>query len=167
MLNHDSALVITQLGALMNYLGQDGYSRPLPVLGRNSIGRHVRHVIELYKALVDGYNSGVISYDDRKRDVRMESDITFAAEQLNSIIEGISLLSDKPVVLLSSFDNKGNQEHRINSSYYRELAYNIEHTIHHMALIRIAVEQHFPEVPIEEEFGVAPSTIRYRTQCAQ
>jgi hypothetical protein len=151
----------------MNLLGQEAYSKPLSILSGNSIGRHVRHVVELYKALIDGYDSEVICYDNRKRDVRMEIDILFAEGQLSTIISGMSHLNDKPIVMISSFDNKGDREHRICSSYYRELAYNIEHAIHHMALIRIAVEQHFPEVLIEEEFGVAPSTIRYRTQCAQ
>ena len=51
---------------------------------------------------------------------------------------------------------------RINSSVERELAYNIEHAIHHMAIIKIAVNTVFPRVQLPQNFGVAYSTVRYQ-----
>lgn len=55
---------------------------------------------------------------------------------------------------------------RIQSNYYRELLYNLEHCIHHQALIKVAVLQ-FENVLLNENFGVARSTIEYRKQCVQ
>jgi len=54
----------------------------------------------------------------------------------------------------------------IPSNYYRELAYNLEHTIHHMALIRVGVNE-VSSIELPVEFGVAYSTVKYRKQCAQ
>lgn len=48
----------------------------------------------------------------------------------------------------------------------RELLYCLEHVIHHMTIIIIGIEQTWPEVVIEADFGVAPFTIRHYQQCA-
>lgn len=55
---------------------------------------------------------------------------------------------------------------RIQSNYYRELLYNLEHCVHHQALIKVAVLQ-FENILIDDNFGVARSTIEYRKQCVQ
>jgi hypothetical protein len=58
------------------------------------------------------------------------------------------------------------EEIRVESNYLRELLYNLEHCIHHQALIKVAVLQN-PTILLSENFGVAHSTIEYRKQCAQ
>jgi hypothetical protein len=57
-----------------------------------------------------------------------------------------------------------NEEVRIESNYFRELLYNLEHCIHHQALIKVAVLQS-ETIFVNENFGVARSTIEYRKQC--
>ena len=53
----------------------------------------------------------------------------------------------------------------VSSNYDRELLYNLEHCIHHQALIKVGL-LHCKAIHINENFGVAASTIAYRT-CAQ
>jgi RNA-binding protein YhbY len=60
----------------------------------------------------------------------------------------------------------GNQILEIESNYTRELLYNLEHSIHHQALIKVAILQN-NSIIIDENFGVAHSTIEYRKKCAQ
>ena len=54
----------------------------------------------------------------------------------------------------------------LDTNYDRELLYNLEHCIHHQALIKVAVLQN-DAIVIDANFGVARSTIEYRKQCAQ
>ena len=70
---------------------------------------------------------------------------------------------NKNVVLQQIVDG---EELNIDSNYFRELLYNLEHCIHHQALIKVAVLQ-LEHLQIDADFGVARSTIEYRNQCAQ
>ena len=57
----------------------------------------------------------------------------------------------------------------INTTLYRELQYNVEHAVHHMAIIKIALINNFGDVEIPASFGIAHSTIKYQrdSECAQ
>jgi len=69
--------------------------------------------------------------------------------------------------LYLNFDQDSRAVKQVKSNLMRELAYNLEHAIHHMALIRIVLNQQFPDVKVDANFGVAYSTIRYnKDQCA-
>ena len=48
------------------------------------------------------------------------------------------------------------------SNVQRELVYLIEHAIHHFALLRIGIQENFPEISLASDFGVAYSTVKYR-----
>jgi len=50
---------------------------------------------------------------------------------------------------------------RIKTNALRELAYNIEHAIHHMAIIKIGINEVSPYILLPSAFGVASSTIRH------
>ncbi|MDH3651116.1 MAG: hypothetical protein OEQ53_15620, partial [Saprospiraceae bacterium] len=50
------------------------------------------------------------------------------------------------------------------SNVARELLYNLEHLIHHLAIIRIAMREVEPDVELGAHFGVAPSTLLYRAE---
>ncbi|MFK7899334.1 MAG: hypothetical protein AB8B61_01115, partial [Cyclobacteriaceae bacterium] len=53
------------------------------------------------------------------------------------------------------------------SSVSRELIYVIEHTVHHMAILKMGAIINFPSVKFPENFGFAQSTIDYQSTCAQ
>lgn len=80
----------------------------------------------------------------------------------------VSLLRqlDKPNKSLELQQTIEGEAISISTNYYRELVYNLEHCIHHQALIKVALLQ-LNHVTIDENFGVARSTIEYRKQCAQ
>ena len=162
-----SSQVLEQLVELINKLDNEQFARPLSVLSGNTIGKHIRHIIELYEQLLLGYDSGVINYDRRKRDLQTETERIYAIDKLKQINLAAENKSDKPIQLMLDYSINCQVNDMVDSSYKRELAYNIEHAIHHMAIIKIAIENAYSEIVLDKAFGVAPSTIRFQRECVQ
>jgi hypothetical protein len=156
--------VLEQLVLSVSALSEADYVKSCPSLMNHSIGQHVRHIIELYQCLENGYCSGLVDYDSRKRDEEIETDKRLAISLLKIIADQIDKLN-KELVLNSDF---GSDEMTvpISTNYFRELAYNLEHMIHHMALIRIGIRE-VSKLELPAEYGVAPSTLKHRKQCVQ
>lgn len=160
---------LNQLRELFKSISNKKYTEKVSVLSDASIGQHVRHILEFYLLLVSGSFSGTISYDKRKRDIRIETDTLFVIQTIDHLQKGLDTLDEKhPVKLEADYSTGGKSQNLIDSSVGRELAYCIEHSIHHQALIKAGLIALGLSHIIDEQFGVAYSTIRYRkSQCVQ
>jgi hypothetical protein len=157
--------VFGQLTNSLDQLTTAQYVQPAELLSRSSIGQHVRHIIELFTCLEEGYTSGTVNYEKRKRDRRIETEKAFAAALLGRIAAGLCK-ENKQLLLEAAWSGEADELFTLDTNYYREIAYNLEHTIHHMALIKVGIgEVSGMETP--ETFGVAPSTLKYKKACAQ
>ena len=155
--------IINQIFDLTSQLSDDEYSAELDLLNGNTIGKHVRHVVEFFDLLISGSANGIINYDKRMHELIYETGTTATLEKLRYLakeINGVS--SGEEVILEVSYTDTDTDSVKIKSSLERELAYNIEHAIHHMAIIKIAVQIVFPNIKLPENFGVAYSTVRYQ-----
>jgi hypothetical protein len=157
--------VFVQLGETIRQLTPAAYVQPCANLVNNTIGQHVRHIIELFQCLENGYTEGVVNYENRKRDTSIETDKELALQLLQHIYSNLGR-PDKQLVLNASYDDHSNEPVSIATNYFREIAYNLEHTIHHMALIRVGINE-VSTIRLPENFGVASSTVKHRRQCAQ
>ncbi|MEO8517166.1 MAG: DinB family protein [Flavobacterium sp.] len=153
---------LEDLRDLLYQLSDEQYTLPVNYLGNSSVGGHVRHIIELFQCLQDSYDTGLLNYDNRKRDKQIETDPLFAVEVINLIVKSI----EKDNRNLSLEQIISGDCILIETNYFREVVYNLEHCIHHQALIKVATYQ-LENIHVKENFGVAPSTIEYRKQCAQ
>jgi len=153
--------LLEELKYVINQLGNIGYSQPLDLLSNSTIGQHTRHILEFYQCFIEGYGSKEIDYDLRKRNIQIETDTEFAGSIIDFINESVEGTTDSNIVL--KFNN-GDECQFISSSIERELVYNIEHAIHHMAIIKIALLSNFKDISIPPNFGVAPSTVKYHLQ---
>ena len=165
MLKQPIQHVFVQLSETLNQLSHEEYVQPSKILINATIGEHVRHIIELFQCLEKGYEEGVVNYEKRKRDHQIETNKELASVLLKEIYQNLDK-ENKQIVLEAEDYCETTQVVLIPSNYYRELAYNLEHTIHHMALIRVGVKE-VSSINLPEEFGVAYSTIKYRQECAQ
>ena len=163
-----SQVILNQIIDLTTQLSDEEYGAKLDLLNGNSIGKHVRHVLEFFELLVEGCTKGLVNYDKRYHEPLFETDTQAALVKLKSLINEIEDISiEEEVILEVSYVSTKADTVRIKSSKERELAYNIEHAIHHMAIIEIAIQTIFPKVKLADNFGVAYSTIRYHKSKAR
>lgn len=157
--------LLMQLQDLLEVLTDEQYVLQIKLLSNATLGQHTRHIIEFFQELNAGYISGKVNYDKRKRDYRIETSRSCAIESLASVI---SLLDkkDRKLVLSIDYSNDSEELGAVETNYSRELVYNLEHTVHHMALLRIGVNA-VSTIMLPEEFGVAISTLKHRNACVQ
>lgn len=154
--------VFVQITDSLQQLTGEEYRHPSATLSNATIGQHVRHVIELFLCLNQGYESGMVNYEKRKRDIRIETDSQLAIGLLHEIYAGLDK-PDKELILESNYDEHTDSLIHVKTNYYREIIYNLEHTVHHMALIRVGINE-ISGILLPDGFGVASSTIKYRKQ---
>lgn len=150
--------------AALQQMSNEQYSKPCDLLYKASIGQHVRHTLDLFVSLLNGYDSGIVNYDQRKRDIHIETDKTKAISVMHDILTAI-YRPGKELMLEGDFSGDGNMI-VIETNFTRELAYNLEHTTHHMAMIKVGINE-LGGIALPENFGVAPATIKHKIACAQ
>lgn len=148
---------------LLRSLDDDAYTSAQPPYHESSIGDHLRHCLEHYTSFLGGLDDGAIDYDARLRDGRIATSRLFATQTIQDLIEHLRTLSQGDKALLVKMDSDKDAESTAPwspSSVKRELQYLLAHTIHHYALIAVLLrlQGHEPD----PDFGVAPSTLKYR-----
>lgn len=161
MLANITSDTFTQLRFIIDQLSSSQFSKKLDVLDYSSIGQHVRHVLEFYICLSQGIQSGIVNYDKRVRNIAIETDPNYAIHVLESLSNIFCCEEIKDTSLTNEIEYNGILLNA-NSSVSRELIYLIEHSIHHYAIIGIALRNDFSDVIIPENFGVAYSTTKHK-----
>lgn len=159
---------LNEIKKVVLQLTNDQYTYPSTTLFGATIGQHVRHILEFYQSVFNGLETRVINYDNRKRNLLIETDSVYAIQIIDLINGQLALNSpDEALILEGNFCAEEGKEMQIQTSFLRELAYCLEHSIHHQALIKVGLLEVNCISYIDETFGLAPATIRYRKICAQ
>ncbi|MDG4951170.1 DinB family protein [Weeksellaceae bacterium KMM 9724] len=141
---------------LLNQLNEEDYCTPMEKVFNSTIGKHTRHIIEFYQLFLKAYDSLHLCYDERSRNINVETSINDALFALDEIIQQLdSNLEDKELQLKTCILG---EKHNLKTSVSRELLYLLEHTTHHLASIRIGVSNLNPDFNSLQELGVAYST---------
>ena len=127
-----------------------------------AIGEHVRHVLDHLSALISASPTAVLSYDHRTRGTSVESDPSAAVREMMRLDLALERWADRsldePIAVAAVLDADG-QSATGWSTLARELAFVMNHTIHHQAIIALLLEFQGRE-PLDDRFGYAPSTPR-------
>ena len=165
-----NARVLEQLGALVAKTSPECFAAVVDPRNGGSMGQHVRHVIEHADAVL-GRAGGRVDYNDRARDRQTETEPAEAKARLERLIIVLwdmsqgSAVDERVLVRHVVEGEEGEKDMMIESTLARELVYLQSHTVHHMALIALLAEQH--SIPVESDFGVAASTLRYRAHIGE
>jgi uncharacterized damage-inducible protein DinB len=155
--------ILNQLQSTVEQIREEDFSKPSATLSNATIGQHLRHTLEFFICLEKGFETGIINYDNREHDKLIETDKFLALASIARIREFISSqVTDRSLKLEVGYEAHSEECVTIFTNYFRELTYNIEHAIHHMAIMKIGVREIAPYLTLAENFGVAVSTVRYR-----
>ncbi len=154
--------ILQQLADMVSQLQPEDFTRPSTALSGSTIGQHLRHTLEFFICFEEGFYKGTVNYDNRAHDKLIESD-KFIAMNIVSRIQSFvtSLPVNRSLKLEVGYDLHNKDFVTIETNAIRELVYNIEHAVHHMAIMKIGIREVAPYINLSADFGVAASTIRY------
>jgi hypothetical protein len=157
------AKILYQLTAVITEIEEHDYTRSSEILSGSTIGQHIRHTLEFFVCLEAGFEKGIVNYDKRAHDKQIEVDKLMALKALERISTFVQHLDfSKPLQLEVGYDPMKEEFATVETNALRELVYNIEHAVHHMALIKIGIRENAAYVNLPVDFGIAASTKRYR-----
>ncbi|NJM24231.1 MAG: hypothetical protein HC859_00485 [Bacteroidia bacterium] len=155
--------ILSQLGDLIQQISDGDYVKPSIALSQSTVGQHLRHTLEFFICLEQGCVSGTINYDKRAHDRVIEEDRMLALSAIERIKEFVTAtLPGKSLKLEVGYDLTHEEFVTIETNFLRELTYNIEHAVHHMAIMKIGVREVALYITMDKDFGVAASTIRHK-----
>lgn len=152
---------LAQGETLLQRLSDDAYRSSLKPVFNSSIGAHIRHNLDHYGCFLEGLALGRIDYAARRRSPCFETERLVAVAELKRIRQEFETIVSPHAPLLVRIDNDAGAAYS-GSSLVRELEFLISHTIHHYAIVAIMCR--LQGIAVDDDFGVAPSTLRYRAE---
>jgi hypothetical protein len=153
---------LDEIAALLVEIPAHLYTEPAAGQVSGSVGAHVRHCLDHVSALLSADPSAILSYDRRRRGTPIEADPTAALQQIIRLKAALDRWAarslDEPVRVASQIDPSGAAIVGW-STFGRELAFVLSHTIHHQATMAAVLALHGSGTP--DGFGYAPSTPRH------
>ncbi len=154
--------LIDQLKDSLSQIEDIHFTTSLEPFDGATIGQHTRHVIEHFQCLISSQSTKHINYDNRKRSLVLETNIEQCCAALDQIKTSVRSY-DFELEVSQDFLNENNSRGVIKSSYYREVLYNVDHLVHHQALLKIGFMQLQPHMNISKHYGYADATIKHKT----
>ena len=147
---------------LLFEINDSGFARIAKAPFNASIGQHYRHVLEHFQSVIRGAHAGHVNYDERQRNRRMETEVSYASIATCDVLRALKRYTDESLAQCCKVTNSVGYSNALPSTFdsnvSRELAYCAGHAIHHYAIIRLICHEQAITVP--NEFGIAPSTLR-------
>jgi len=158
-----AAATLEQFADFVRATPEHRYAQPSERLRGGTIGKHLRHTIDHFRAAVIGAADNTrIDYDHRTRQTPIEREPAAALDAIHELTQTLrrydaqALDADVRIEVMLSAAGDGAE---LRSTLARELAFAAHHAVHHAAMLKaIALEFGF-EAP--QHFGVAPSTLNH------
>jgi hypothetical protein len=155
--------VLNQQTALLELLSDVDYSKRVEMIYNATVGGHIRHSINHFQTLLISIEqkdaspstSSPPNYDARsgERNSEVEQNRTYALGVISSISETVSELETAHAIAIGfvgivppSSSGVGNQQqsyqyYSMDSTVLRELSFVAHHAVHHLAMIKLVMQQ--------------------------
>jgi uncharacterized damage-inducible protein DinB len=152
---------LQQVTILLEGYSKEAYTMKCELVFSSSMGEHLRHCVEHYEEFLQATHEGrCLDYEARPRDLSVESDRNVALDRISRIRRALKEQSFIPPEGYSLRVLDTGADTPSLSSTERELQYLLSHTVHHFAMIAVIARSHGLAVPAD--FGIAPSTLKFR-----
>lgn len=161
---------LRELACVLRRLNDQQYTTPVAAIGTSPIGAHVRHAVDHVTKLIECINADELDYDQRRRGTAIEANRADAINAVDDLVSRVGLLArldpNRSITVHAVISVDGPSV-SLSSTLGREIAFVMNHTIHHNAVIASMARAFRCELP--EGFGWAPSTLRHAVgnPCAQ
>ena len=159
--------VLHELVKLIQQLDDECYCYPAQPLFNSPIGSHVRHILDIYQALMCAQHN-FIDYDVRRRGNDVESKRLAALKELITIENWLLALNEEQFsqvkVVKTEVCLSQQESENFTSTLGRELCFASSHVTHHLALI-VAIARSM-NIQINGQLGIAPATATFLRQQA-
>ncbi|MFV0574621.1 MAG: DinB family protein [Vibrio sp.] len=149
---------------LLEKLNDEQYQYAAKPYVESSTGAHLRHINDLYFALMaQEQNMGLINYDQRRRGALVETDRATGIQELLQIRNWLESLDQndlfRSVRIQSETSIYQQQIFQMESTLQRELLFVSSHTTHHFSVIRVNAQA--CGIKTDNIFSYAPATASY------
>ncbi|MGO3769404.1 hypothetical protein ACTXK8_02710 [Vreelandella alkaliphila] len=174
LLIEENIQALEQLATLLQRTPEAIYQRLLCNQLTQSLGKHVRHILEHYQTLLEALaysdKQKAFDYEQRQREAALENNPNYALARVRTLQAELQTCSSVPHDTLltlqypveeiaSTKPSLAVTSLPLTSSLGRELAFLTSHSIHHMALLRLLCEQ--LNIALPSDIGIHPSTQRF------
>ncbi|MFQ3231200.1 hypothetical protein [Reinekea sp.] len=152
--------VLIQIRELVNLCDDSVYNAVI-AHSQSSIGKHIRHILDHYRAVMQGQALKNIDYNYRDRGSDVETMPAKSLTQIEILIEWLLRYSIEDNALTVTSEVKLDSVHSsvLPSNNKRELLYLINHSIHHIAYAALLGKLQGLTIP--EHIGLAPCTASF------
>ncbi len=158
------ARALEELGALLSALTESEYVGHSSSLFTSSVGAQVRHTLDHVRIFVEGVQEKrVVAYEVRDRGTEVERNREAALSLIQKLAEQLLQIAPSRMnepLEVSLMLHSHLEPQNLHSTVGREIAFLLNHTIHHNALVAVMLKQIGREVP--STFGFAPATLAFQ-----
>ena len=142
----------------------DQYNQPLEIYNGSTFGKHFRHIHDFFHCLVHQCPDKEIDYCHRCREERIEKEKPYSIEAFRALQKDLEGLDENQIISVKAdFEVRAGQRPVVKTSIGREIMYAYDHAVHHLAIVKIGLNAHCPKVHLDQNIGVAASTIRHQS----
>jgi hypothetical protein len=168
--------ILSQIAELLGRLTPEQYATAAgDIFANATIGGHVRHTLDHIAAIAPKASpipaiGASVDYELRARGTLVEADPKAAqaeALRLRALFNQAPSSHADQVLSVRVLASRDGSLLTVNSTFAREMAFALSHTIHHCAILRIMLASSGIRTPAH--FGFAPATLAHQdaTQCAR